>query len=52
MTDRERIMEMMARTGQELLYGDETYLEYENACWGENLAFSFDENGNLIRVAS
>ncbi len=47
MTDRERIMEMMARTGQELRYGDETYLEYENGCVGENIAFLFNEDGSL-----
>lgn len=50
MTDRERIIEMMERTGQELLYGDETYLEYENANVGENIGFYFNEDGSLRRI--
>jgi len=49
---KEQIKNMMEATGQELVYEDGTYLDYENPMYGEVICFEFNEEGLLKRVFS
>lgn len=56
MTDRELVMELLRKINQRILYDgafeDGTSIEIENAAFGEQISFDFDEDGKIIRIYS
>lgn len=49
---KEQIKNMMAATGQKLIYEDDYNLEYENPMYGENISFEFNSEGLLYKIYS
>ena len=55
MTDREplaQILEHLNPAIQNIVTNDSTYVEIDNACWGEDIVFEFDGNGNILSIGS
>ena len=55
MTDREalnQILEHLDGNLQSIVVDEPLYVEIENACVGESIAFRFDENGNILAIGS
>lgn len=55
MTDREaldQILEHLNGNLQSIVSDKATYVEIENSCYGEDIVFEFDENGNILSIYS
>lgn len=55
MTDREALDQILKHldTKKQSIYANEaTYVEIENSCYGEDIVFEFDENGNILSIYS
>ena len=53
MTDRELIYTLLSRlTSQSITSEKENYVEIQNACYGEDIVFEFDKDGNLTSIYS
>lgn len=53
MTDKELIYNLLSRlTSQPVTSEKEDYVEIQNACYGEDIVFEFDKDGNLTSVYS
>lgn len=53
MTDKELVHILLSRlTSQPITSEKENYVEIENACYGEDIVFEFDKDGNLTSIYS
>lgn len=54
MTDRELVYNLLSRlTSQPITSEKEDYVEIKNAaCYGEDIVFEFDKDGNLTAIYS
>lgn len=55
MTDREaldQILDHLNGNLQSIVRDETTYVEIENSCYGEDIVFEFDENGNILSIYS
>lgn len=53
MTDKELIYNLLSRlTSQPVTSEKEDYVEIQNACYGEDIVFEFDKEGNLTSIYS
>lgn len=53
MTDKELIYNLLSRlTSQPITSEKEDYVEIQNACYGEDIVFEFDKEGNLTSIYS
>lgn len=51
MTEREMIMKILERVGQEVYSDTNNYIEFENgARYGENISIDFDDEGNILAI--
>lgn len=51
MTEREMIMKILERVGQEVYSDANNYIEFENgARYGENISIDFDDEGNILAI--
>lgn len=49
-TDREVMLEIFKRTGVNIVYEQDDYIEVEPETYGETVGFCFDKNGNLLKL--
>lgn len=53
MTDKELVYNLLSRlTSQPVTSEREDYVEIRNACYGEDIVFEFDKEGNLTSIYS
>lgn len=53
MTDKELVYNLLSRlTSQPVTSEREDYVEIQNACYGEDIVFEFDKDGNLTSIYS
>lgn len=53
MTDKELVYNLLSRlTSQPVTSKREDYVEIQNACYGEDIVFEFDKDGNLTSIYS
>lgn len=53
MTDKELVYNLLSRlTSQPITSEREDYVEIQNACYGEDIVFEFDKDGNLTAIYS
>lgn len=53
MTDKELVYTLLSRlTSQSITSEKENYVEIQNACYGEDIVFEFDKDGNLTSIYS
>ena len=53
MTDKELICNLLSRlTSQPVTSEKEDYVEIQNTCYGEDIVFEFDKEGNLTSIYS
>lgn len=53
MTDKELVYNLLSRlTSQPVISEREDYVEIQNACYGEDIVFEFDKDGNLTSIYS
>lgn len=51
MTDRELLDILLSHLdGQTTHCNQSDYVEIENACFGEDIAFEFDKNGKIVKI--
>lgn len=53
MTDKELVYNLLSRlTSQPITSEKENYVEIQNACYGEDIVFEFNKDGNLTSIYS
>lgn len=55
MTDREaldQILKHLNTKKQPIRANEATYVEIEDFCYGEDIVFEFDKNGNILSIYS
>lgn len=49
-TDRETLLEIFKRTGVNIVYEQDDYIEVELETYEENVGFDFDSQGNFKKL--
>lgn len=55
MTDREALDQILKHLNgnlQSIVTDEATYVEIDNLCYGEDIVFEFDKNGNILSIYS
>ena len=55
MTDREALDQILKHLNgnlQSVVTDEATYVEIDNLCYGEDIVFEFDKNGNILSIYS
>lgn len=51
MTDKEIVCNLLSHLASQPITSEkEDYVEIQNACYGEDIVFKFDKDGNLIAI--
>ena len=51
-TERDRLLEILRRIGQTVLYEDDKSIEFENQYGPEQICVEFDSEGNIVLIGS
>lgn len=51
MTDRELLDILLSHLNNQTIHCNQSdYVEIQNVCFGEDIAFEFDKKGNIIKI--